>query len=138
VSFLKPNIPKANAPHIRQITGYGWRFILNVKPDSHASLEKQFAGHRANGQVQEWSFTDDQGVRHYFAWTKELCLSESAIDVKINYLLYEQTDKKGQTTRWTWITNLCSMSTSTWRPRATAYRAIPLECDRLKLNAPRF
>jgi len=96
----------ANAPHIRQITGYGWRFILNVKPDSHASLEKQFAGRRASGQVQEWRFTDDQGVQHYFAWTKDLCLCESAIDVKVNYLLYEQTDKKGRTTRWTWITNL--------------------------------
>jgi hypothetical protein len=36
----------ANAPHIRQITGYGWFFVLNVKPDSHQSLEKQFAGRR--------------------------------------------------------------------------------------------
>src|SRR5687767_6305494 len=24
----------ANAPHLRQITGYGWRYVLNVKPDS--------------------------------------------------------------------------------------------------------
>src|SRR6266545_3058811 len=41
----------ANAPYIRQITGYGWRFILNVKPDQHSSLEKQFAGRRSSGQV---------------------------------------------------------------------------------------
>ena len=34
----------ANAPHIRQISDYGWSYILNVKPDSHKSLEKQFAG----------------------------------------------------------------------------------------------
>jgi hypothetical protein len=33
----------ANAPHIRQITGYNWKYILSVKPDSHASLERQFA-----------------------------------------------------------------------------------------------
>jgi hypothetical protein len=25
----------AQAPHIRQIAGYGWHYILNVKPDSH-------------------------------------------------------------------------------------------------------
>src|SRR5205085_7927244 len=43
----------ANAPHIRQITGYGWKYILNVKPDSHQSLEKQFAGRRARGQVKQ-------------------------------------------------------------------------------------
>ena len=24
----------------------------------------------------------------------------------VNYLLYEQTDKKGKVTRWTWVTNL--------------------------------
>jgi len=96
----------ANAPHIRQITGYGWRYILNVKPDSHESLEKQFAGRRASGQVRELRITDPQGIKHYFAWTNGLCLCESAIDVKVNYLLYEQTDKQGQITRWSWITNI--------------------------------
>jgi Transposase DDE domain len=96
----------ANAPHIRQITGYGWLFALNVKPDSHESLERQFAGRKASGQVKELRITDPQGIKHYFAWTNDLCLCESAIDVSVNYLLYEQTDKKGKVTRWTWITNI--------------------------------
>jgi Transposase DDE domain len=96
----------ANAPHIRQITGYGWLFVLNVKPDSHESLERQFAGRKASGQVKELRITDPQGIKHYFAWTNDLCLCESAIDVSVNYLLYEQTDKKGKVTRWTWITNI--------------------------------
>jgi Transposase DDE domain len=96
----------ANAPHIRQITGYGWLFVLNVKPDSHESLERQFAGRKASGQVKELRLTDPQGIKHYFAWTNDLCLCESAIDVSVNYLLYEQTDKKGKVTRWTWITNI--------------------------------
>jgi hypothetical protein len=96
----------ANAPHIRQIIGYDWNYILNVKPDSHKSLEKQFAGRRASGQVKELRLTDEQGLQHFFAWTNDLCLSDSAIDVTVNYLLYEQTDKKGKVTRWTWVTNL--------------------------------
>lgn len=96
----------ANAPHIRQITGYGWLFVLNVKPDSHESLERQFAGRHASGQVKELRITDPKGIKHYFAWTNDLCLCESAIDVSVNYLLYEQTDKKGKVTRWTWITNI--------------------------------
>jgi DDE family transposase len=96
----------ANAPHIRQITGYGWLFALNVKPDSHESLERQFAGRKASGQVKELRITDPQGIKHYFAWTNDLCLCESAIDVSVNYLRYEQTDKKGKVTRWTWITNI--------------------------------
>ena len=96
----------ANAPHIRQIQSYDWSFILNVKPDSHVSLEKQFAGRRATGQVREWQYRDETGFRHSFAWTSGLCLNESAIDVTVNYLLYEQTDRNGVVTRWTWITNL--------------------------------
>lgn len=96
----------ANAPHVRQINESGWHYILNVKPDSHASLARQFAGRRATGQVQEWQFSDAQGLRHYFAWTKDLCLCDSAPDVKVNYLFYEQTDKSGKVTTWTWVTNL--------------------------------
>ncbi len=96
----------ANAPHLRQIMGYGWSFVLNVKPDSHRSLAKQFAGRLESGQVTELRQTAADGVQHDFAWTSGLCLCESATDVKVNYLRYEQTDKKGVVTRWTWITNL--------------------------------
>src|SRR5262249_25110495 len=96
----------ANAPHIRQITGYGWLFVLNVKPDSHESLERQFAGRKASGQVKELRVTDPKGIKHYYAWTNDLCLCESAVDVSVNYLLYEQTDKQGKVTRWTWVTNI--------------------------------
>jgi hypothetical protein len=96
----------ANAPHIRQITEYGWRYVLNVKPDSHPSLERQFAGRLSRGDVKEIRQKDKKGVKHYYAWTTELCLCDSAVDVKVNYLLYEQTDKKGKVTRWTWITNV--------------------------------
>ena len=30
----------ANAPHLRQITGYGWRYVINVKPDSQWKVSK--------------------------------------------------------------------------------------------------
>lgn len=96
----------ANGPHIRQITQYGWLFVLNVKPESHESLERQFAGRRSSGQVRELRITDPQGGNHYFAWTNNLCLCESAVDVGVNYLLYEQTDKHGKVTRWSWVTNI--------------------------------
>jgi Transposase DDE domain len=96
----------ANAPHIRQITNYDWLYVLNVKPDSHQSLEKQFAGRRSTKQVKELRFTDNKGIKHYFAWTNALSLCESAVDVSVNYLIYEQTDKLANLTRWTWITIL--------------------------------
>lgn len=102
----------ANAPHIRQITGYGWRYILNVKPDSHKSLMKQFAGRQSRGQVKELRRSDERGVEHYYAWTNDLWLCESATDVKVNFLLYEQTTAQGEVKRWMWITNLPLMTST--------------------------
>lgn len=57
----------ANAPHMRQIKGYGWSFVLNVKPDSHRSLDKQFAGRHESGQVTELRRRDARGHEHYYA-----------------------------------------------------------------------
>lgn len=96
----------ANAPHIRQITEYGWNYVLSVKPDSHKSLERQFQGRLRRGDVKQLRLIDEAGIEHYFAWTSNLVLNDSSIDVRVNYLLYEQRDKDGQVTRWTWITNL--------------------------------
>lgn len=102
----------ANAPHIRQISDYGWHYVLNVKPDSHESLMRQFEGRKARGQVKELRQTDEDGVQHYYAWTNELCLCESAVDVRVNFLLYEQTAPNGKVKRWMWITNLGLRSNS--------------------------
>ena len=96
----------ANAPHLRQITGYGWKYVLNVKPDSHPSLFKQFAGRRARGDVRELRQTDADGVQHYYVWTTHLNVCDSAPDVHVDLLLYEQTTAEGEVRRWSWITNL--------------------------------
>ena len=96
----------ANAPHIRQITGYGWSYILNVKPDSHKSLFKQFEGRKSRGQVKSYSTVDGVGTTHYYEWTNQLWLCESACDVRVNYLFYEERKEGGEVKRWTWITDL--------------------------------
>src|SRR5262245_8393908 len=73
--LLVEDVLFANAPHLRQITGYGWRYVLNVKPDSHKSLFQQFASRQARGQVKELRETDEQGVQHYYAWISGLWLN---------------------------------------------------------------
>lgn len=96
----------ANAPHLRQITQDGWKYVLNVKPDSHERLFKQFAGRLARGDVRELRQRTPDGVQHYYCWTSKLCLRESATDVKVNFLLYEQATPDAVVTRWSWVTNL--------------------------------
>jgi hypothetical protein len=96
----------SNAPHLTEILENGWKYILNVKPDSHKSLFKQFEERRQAGEIKELRKTDENGNEQYFGWAKELFLNESAKEIKVNYLWYEETNSKGEVTRWTWITNL--------------------------------
>lgn len=96
----------ANAPHIRQITGYGWSYILSIKPDAHKSLFKQFEGRKQRGQVKSYSEPDERGTIHYYEWTSDLWLCESALEVKVNVVWYEERKASGEVKRWTWITNL--------------------------------
>jgi hypothetical protein len=55
----------ANAPHIRQISEYGWKYILTVKDEGHPKLFKQFEARRASRQVKESVKVDDAGIEHY-------------------------------------------------------------------------
>lgn len=96
----------ANAPHLREIVENGWKYILNVKPDSHKSLFEQFEARRKSVKGKELRKTDANGTEQYFAWAKGLYLNESAKEIEVNYLWYEETNRKGEVKRWTWITNL--------------------------------
>ena len=96
----------ANAPHLRQLTGYGWQYVVNVKPDSHTSLFQQFAGRLSRGDVSRMEQRTPDGVTHRYVWPSHLCLNDSALDVTVNFLQYEETSRDGQVTTWTWATNL--------------------------------
>lgn len=102
----------SNAPHLRQITDYGWKYILNVKPDGHKNLFKQFESRRKSRQVKELVKIDEFGVEHYYAWTNQLWMGEKDLELKVNFLFYEQRMKGREPRRWTWITNL-NLSRST-------------------------
>lgn len=96
----------ANAPHIREVAANGWNYILNVKPDSHKSLFKQFEWRRQSGTVKSCEQVGEGGQKKRFRWTENLFLCQSAADVKVNFLWFEETDKLGKVTRWTWVTSL--------------------------------
>lgn len=45
-------------------------------------------------------------MEHYYAWTNQLWMGEKDLELKVNFLLYEQRIKGREPRRWTWITNL--------------------------------
>lgn len=95
----------SNGPHIRQILENGWEFILSVKPDSHPLLFKLFESRRSKGAVKEKRF-ERQGLQHHFWFANDMPLNDTAADLRVNFLLYEQKDKKGKISRFSWITSI--------------------------------
>lgn len=94
------------APNIRQIRENGWHYIISVKPDDHKSLFKQFEWRRSNGVVKSFETIGENGRVQRFSWTEGLYLCDSAPDVVVNFLWFEEENEKGKTTRWTWVTSL--------------------------------
>lgn len=92
----------ANGPHIRQIIEHNFSYILGIKADGNKSL---FSAFDHNERVKRLSFTR-QGVKHQFQYLNNLPLNSSHPDLRVNVLHYEQTDKQGKTTRFSWVTNL--------------------------------
>ena len=56
---------------------------------------------------QSWEKRDKKtGTVHRFEWDNGLPLNNANFDLKVNMLKYEETDKKGKTKRFSWVTDL--------------------------------
>lgn len=92
----------ANGPTISQITDSGFSYILGIKPQGNKTLFKAFEG---NERVKSFSRTE-KDIKHKFEYLNNLPLNSSKAEIRVNVLHYEQTDKDGKTTRFSWVTNL--------------------------------
>jgi hypothetical protein len=106
----------SNGPHIRQLTDMGWHYILNVKPDSHKSLFAQVEGRRNRGQLLRHEVIDPDGSRHVFEYTNEVALNDSATDVRVNFLAYQEYTPDGRKKHTgSWITDFQLSSRNVYR-----------------------
>jgi hypothetical protein len=98
----------ANAPHIRELQGNQFDYILNVKPDSHKTLFAQIEGKRQRNELKNIKKHKivENGITHEFEYVNNVLLCNAAPDVRVNFIQYRQTDKQGKTTTFTWITNI--------------------------------
>lgn len=94
----------ANEPHILGLTSKGFDYIINVKPTSQKTLFQQVEGRRKRKQTKKYEVTIG-GIKHSFEYINNLTLTNSGA-IRVNFLTYQQTDKKGKVTTFTWITNI--------------------------------
>jgi Transposase DDE domain len=103
----------ANAPHIETLQSNNYAYILNVKPDSHKTLFAQIEGKRLRKQLQTHSFKQN-GTTYHFEWANNLVLCNAHPNIRVNFLYYQQTDKNGKKTTFTWITNITINQNKLW------------------------
>ena len=94
----------ANAPHIRLLQALNMRFILGVKPGDHAALFAHIEARARQQQVDEYTFTDEEGVTHRFRWVNGVSLNQQHPELQVNFLEYWE-ERNGKTHHFTWITD---------------------------------
>jgi Transposase DDE domain len=96
----------ANVPHVKDLCDNGFSFILNVKPDGHKTIFAHVEGKRQRKQLETHTLTTPDGVKHRFEWCNNLPLCNADPNVRVNFMCYEQTNKKGKKTQFTWVTDM--------------------------------
>lgn len=91
----------ANAPHLELLKQLKMRYIIGVKPKDHTWLFDYIEREK----LTTYSFTDDQGSFHEFRFINDAPLNESNENVRINFLEYTETPKKGKRKHFTWVTD---------------------------------
>jgi len=96
----------ANGPHIEQILSNNWEYIINIKPNKHKLLFQLVDSRTLYNPHQKLIKTDSKGIQHVYRWENNMTLNNASSHIKVSVLIYEQTDKKGNTKRFSWISSL--------------------------------
>ena len=112
------------------VTQSRWNYIIAIKPKGNKGLFTQFNARDKRGQVH-WHTVEEEDGKHRFGYTNNLVLNDSNPDVRVNMLYYEWTNSKGETTIFTWISNI-KLS------KANVYKVMRMARSRWKIENETF
>ena len=99
-----------SAPVVRLLRKLGMNFLITAKKGAAPHLHKHFNTF-CRGRLG--SVRDDGKLRREYRWARDLPLSESASDVRVNALMLREIDPRkkdrngdAKVTTWLWITDL--------------------------------
>jgi hypothetical protein len=99
----------SNAPHLADLREHDLRFIIGIKPGSHAFLFEQMRTASETGQAKTLTLQDADGTIHHYRWLEKASLNESHADVLVTMFEYWEIPPKGSKTplrHFSWITDL--------------------------------
>lgn len=92
----------SNAPHIKLIESLSMKYILGVKEGDHDYLFDWVK----YAETIPFEYTDENNFHHKFRFINQVPLNDANHDLKVNFLEYWETDKKGKVKHFSWITNI--------------------------------
>jgi hypothetical protein len=96
----------ANAPHLEDLRAADLRFIIGVKPGSHAFLFGQMQTAFDAGQACLLTLQDADGVLHHYRWLEKASLNESNADVLVTMIDYWEIHPNRTIRQFSWVTDL--------------------------------
>jgi hypothetical protein len=96
----------ANAPHLADLREHDLRFIIGIKPGSHAFLFEQMQTAYEAGQAHVLTLVDAAGTLHHYRWLERASLNEAHADVLVTMVEYWEIPAKGPIRHFSWITDL--------------------------------
>ncbi len=93
----------ANGPHIRLLESLDMRFMLGVKPGSHAELFRWVEATTTTGALE---VSGEDGVRFRFRFLHAVPLNDAHFDLEVNFLSCQEIRPDGRERRFCWVTDL--------------------------------
>lgn len=100
----------SNVPHLKMLKELDMRCIIGVKPGSHKALFKLVESSTCN----EYQHQTEDGVTHCYRYLNEIPLNSSHPDFKVNFIEYWETNEKGDTQHFSWITDITITNENTY------------------------
>jgi hypothetical protein len=98
----------ANAPHLEDLREYRMRFVIGVKPGSHAFLFEQMQTAFEAGQARVLTLQDADGVLHHYRWLEQASLNAANADILVTMIDYWEIHPDGTIRHFSWITDLAT------------------------------
>ena len=93
-----------NGPFIKELQELNMRFMIGIK-EGYVLVQAQNLKKTGGPQVKEW--VNEQGHQCIAKWANSLILNGQNQDVKVNYIEFEQYDKKSNRVFFsTWVTDV--------------------------------
>jgi hypothetical protein len=105
----------ANGPHLLDLKDANVRFILGVKPGSHAYLFEQMERAHDEGRTHVLTEVDADGTLHHYRWIFKAALNQTHPDLEVAMLEYWEIPPPGSkapSRQFSWITDLSFDETS--------------------------